>query len=180
MSLDEIVLPETKPESEWVRGRALQKMSPQRDHGRVQMRFASALDVWSQGRGEVATEWRFRIAVPGEPRRPLVPDVAFVAYERLRGCSVAELQAPEFAPTVAVEILSPGDDPRDVASKIDAYLRGGSDLVLVLDPNARTLAAHDAATSRRFRGNDDFEHPVLPDFALALAPFFEAALQAPD
>jgi hypothetical protein len=28
MELDEIVLPETKPETEWVRGRALQKLSP--------------------------------------------------------------------------------------------------------------------------------------------------------
>jgi hypothetical protein len=32
MSLHEIVLPETKPETEWVRGRALQKVSPTYDH----------------------------------------------------------------------------------------------------------------------------------------------------
>jgi len=179
MALEEIVLPETEPESEWVRGRALQKVSPQRDHGRVQMRFASALDAWSHGRGEVATEWRFRIAIPGEPRRPVVPDVAFVANERLRGYTVAELQAPPFAPNVAVEIVSPGDDPRDVASKIDAYLRGGSDLVLVLDPSARTLTSHDAAATRTFRGDERFEHPALPEFTLALAPFFEAALRPP-
>jgi len=36
MELDEIVLPETKPETEWVRGRALQKMSPMRDHSLIQ------------------------------------------------------------------------------------------------------------------------------------------------
>jgi uncharacterized repeat protein (TIGR03803 family) len=32
MPLHEIVLPETKPETEWVCGRALQKVSPQRTH----------------------------------------------------------------------------------------------------------------------------------------------------
>jgi len=84
MSIDEIVLPITEPETEWVRGRALQKMSPQRDHARVQMKLAGALDGWARGRGEVGTEWRFRIALAGEPRRPLVPDIAFVASERLR------------------------------------------------------------------------------------------------
>ncbi len=36
MSLHEIVLPETKPETEWVRGRALQKVSPRYRHARCQ------------------------------------------------------------------------------------------------------------------------------------------------
>ena len=84
MSLDEIVLPITKPETEWVRGRALVEISPTRDRSRVQTEFAIALNTWAEGLGEVGTEWRFRIAVPGEPRRPLVADVSFVEIEALR------------------------------------------------------------------------------------------------
>ena len=60
--LHEIVLPATKPETEWVRGRALQKMSPQRDHSRLQGMLNSALMQWAEGRGEVGPEWRFRVA----------------------------------------------------------------------------------------------------------------------
>jgi hypothetical protein len=36
MSILEIVLPETKPETEWVRGRPLQKVSAQRTHSLLQ------------------------------------------------------------------------------------------------------------------------------------------------
>src|SRR5665213_3316687 len=72
MSLHEIVLPETKPETEWVRGRALQKVSPKFRHGSLQGQLYMALWTWADegGHGRVATEWRFRIAPPGrEPTR---------------------------------------------------------------------------------------------------------------
>jgi Uma2 family endonuclease len=176
MSLEEIVLPITKPETEWVRGRALVKMSPTRDHSRVQTQFTIALSAWADGRGEVGTEWRFRIAVPGEARRPLVPDVSFVEIEALRGVSHEDIQLPAFAPTVAVEVLSRGDLMADVASKIDVYLRGGSRLVIVIDPRKRTLVAHDAERVSTFVSGDVFAHPALQDFRLDLAPFFSRAL----
>lgn len=82
MSTTEIVLPITEPETEWVRGRAVRKVSPTRDHSRLQTELSSAMNVWSRGRGEVGTEWRFRIEPPGEPRRPLVPDISYVKVER--------------------------------------------------------------------------------------------------
>jgi len=179
MPTDEIVLPETKPETEWVRGRALRKVSPTRDHSRLQTELAIALCAWSRGRGEVGTEWRFRVAVPGEPRRPLVPDVAFVALERLRGLTHEEIQAPAFAPTVAVEILSPGDDPRDVASKIDVYLRAGTALAIVVDPRARTVALHDAAGTTVSCAAQTLRHAALPGFELDLARLFSTALDLP-
>ncbi|HEY1868265.1 MAG TPA: Uma2 family endonuclease, partial [Candidatus Cybelea sp.] len=94
MALHEIVLPETKPETEWVRGRALQKVSPQRDHSLLQLQVAMRLSLWGKGRGEVGTEWRFRVAPPGGVRRPLVPDVAYISNERLRPLSDEELQIP--------------------------------------------------------------------------------------
>ncbi|HMF27287.1 MAG TPA: Uma2 family endonuclease, partial [Candidatus Cybelea sp.] len=92
MAQHEILLPETKPETEWVRGRALQKVSPQRDHARLQLALGIALDRWAAGAGEVGTEWRFRVAPPGEVRRPLVPDVAYVSKERIRPLREQDLQ----------------------------------------------------------------------------------------
>ncbi len=179
MPMPEIVLPITEPESEWVRGRAVRKVSPTRDHSRLQAELVAMLIAWSRGRGEVGTEWRFRVAPPGEPRRPLVPDIAFVRFERLRGRSHADVQAPAFAPDVAVEILSPEDDAQNVAEKIDVYLRSGTALVLVVDPPSRTLTAYDATSSDRYTAADIFRHSALPDFERPLGPFFALALDLP-
>ncbi len=176
MELDEIVLPETKPETEWVRGRALQKVSPKRSHGRVQMEFSALLNEWSRGRGEVAPEWRFRIEVPGEARRPLVPDIAYVANERLRGFTADELEAPPFAPTVAIEILSQGDSRADVEDKIEVYLLGGSVLVLVIDPRERPILVCDAGGRKTLTGDAVFASHALPGFRVGLEAFFANAL----
>jgi Uma2 family endonuclease len=179
MAVEEIVLPITKPETEWVRGRALQKMSPTRDHSRLQTDIAIALGRWSRGRGEVGTEWRFRVTVPGEAARPLVPDISFVALDRLRGLSHEAIQAPAFAPTVAIEVLSPGDDPRDVADTVAVYLRGGTSLVIVVDPKTRTVTLHDAAGSNVLGTNDILRHPALPRFKVHLGKLFSGALDLP-
>jgi len=176
---DEIVFAETEPETEWVRGRALQKMSPTFDHSRVQLELGIALSAWALGRGAVGTEWRFRIKVPGDVRRPLVPDVAFVAKARLAGFSRSELQAPPFAPTAAFEILSPGDVAADVAAKLDDYLNGGADVVVIVDPRKRTMRIADRTADRALEPTSIFEHPALPGFSLDLAEMFARALDAP-
>lgn len=178
--LDEIVLPETKPETEWVRGRPLQKVSPTRGHSRLQLELGAALNTWAGGRGEVATEWRFRIAPAGERRRPLVPDISYVALDRLRGHTAEELETPDFAPTVAIEILSPRDEPADVASKIDVYLRGGTELVIVVDPAARTMLLYDGASGpSELHSGDTLRHAALPGFELDVTALFSRALDLP-
>ena len=60
----EIVLPETKPALEWILGRAVQKVSPKRRHSLLQVWWSTRLTDWARGRGEVGSEWRFRIAPP--------------------------------------------------------------------------------------------------------------------
>ena len=91
MRTTEIVVPEGKPAFEWVRGRALQKMSPSRKHSMLQRAFAFLLYEWAAGRGWIGTEWRFRVTPPGEEQRPLVPDVAYIAADRL--ATVSEVEA---------------------------------------------------------------------------------------
>ncbi len=76
MYLDPVVLPEAKPAYEWVRGRALQKMSPSRSHAILQRVFLELLHGWTNRRGWVGSEWRFIITPRGETSRSLVPDVA--------------------------------------------------------------------------------------------------------
>jgi Uma2 family endonuclease len=172
----EIVLPITEPETEWIRGRPLQKVSQLFDHARIQMKFALALDAWSQGRGSVGTEWRFRVAPPGEALRPLVPDVAFVSAAALSPLSREERQAPPFAPTVAVEVLSPGDRAEDVDDKTLTYLRAGAALVIIADPRSRSFSLHDSSGTRTVDAGDVLRHQALPAFALDVDVFFAEAL----
>jgi Uma2 family endonuclease len=172
MSIHEIVLPETKPETEWILGRAVQKVSPFRTHALLQLIVGGALRSWAAGRGEVGSEWRFRPAPPGEIRRPLVPDIAYVSKARLDALEGRELESPPFSPDVAVEILSPDDRARNVEHKIAVYLDTGAALVIVIDPRDRSVRLHDARGVRVLRDDDVIAHAALPGFALALPAMF--------
>jgi Uma2 family endonuclease len=178
MSLHEIVLPKTKPETEWVRGRALQKVSAGYRHGRSQALWATALGTWAEAgdHGRVALEWRFRVTPPGGPTRPLVPDVAYVSFADLPADAPYEedVAVPRMAPTVAIEILAPEDERADVEDKIATYLAAGARAIIVVDPEAKTVIIHDAEGSNPWPG-PDLRHPALPGFSLDLPTIFERA-----
>jgi Uma2 family endonuclease len=174
-STGEITVPETKPATEWVNGRALQKVSPRERHARAQLAIASALRAWAAatGAGRVGTEWEFRVTPPHEMTRPLVPDVAFLSYERLAYENDDDAQIPYMAPDIAAEIISPGDHRRDIEEKVRVYLASGSGLVLLIDPLEQTLTARDSNGERRCSRFETFAHETLPGFSLKVASIFE-------
>jgi Uma2 family endonuclease len=171
----EVILPEQKPALEWIMGRAVPKMSPRTRHAILQHSFAAALDAWSGGRHIVGTEWRFRLAPAGEIRRPLVPDIALIPRDGLRGLEDRDFDSPPYGPAIVVEILSPGDPPAHLAHKRDVYFACGTLLMLVVDPLARTVEAfeHDG-TMRRFGQDATLVSDVFPDMHIALRPAFAA------
>lgn len=169
----EIVLPETKPATEWILDRPVQKMGQTRRHAILQGAVGSWLLTWAHGRGEVGIEWRFRIRPPGEITRPLVPDVAYVSYERLRPLSAAEREIPLLAPDIVVEILSPDDRPADVSDKREVYLAAGSATVLLVDPDRRTMDVFDAdGGHREYDGTATYTPERFPGLTLSLADLF--------
>ena len=174
----EMHVPEAQPAFEWILGAPVQKVSPQRRHALLQAALGEALRAWARGRGEVGTEWRFRIAPPGEVIRPLVPDVAYLAYDRMKDLSDSELEAPLLAPNLAVEILSPQDRRVLLDAKIAVYLAAGTDAVFVVDPLRRTLELHDGSTVRRFLKRGIVSHPSFPGLTIDLTDLF-AVLQRP-
>lgn len=178
MALHEITLPETKPETEWVRGRALQKVSPTYSHARLQAILVIIMTDWveRENAGRVGTEWRFRVTPPGGPVRPLVPDVAYLSYEMLGAdAPLQAVEVPLAAPTVAVEILSPDDRRADIDDKIGTYLAAGSAAVFIVDPKAKTIEVHDGQRRRLLERGDTLAHASMPHFALGVAELFERA-----
>jgi Uma2 family endonuclease len=179
----EIVLPETKPETEWIGDRPVQKVSPTRKHALLQLAFANALKDWAQAgdRGEVGTEWRFRASPPGEDIHPLVPDATYMSYERLRSVAPKDREVPAVAPEIVVEILSPDDRRKDVAEKRRVYFAWGVLLELIADPETRTLDVYDR-TGRHERVDatlETYSPAIFPDLDLPLRAIF-AELDFPE
>lgn len=171
----EITLPETKPALEWVNGRALQKVSPPRKHALAQMRFAAALDAWTKvtGAGNAGTEWRFQVEPPGEVRRPLVPDVAFLSYDSLPYETQIKTDVPRIAPNVVVEILSEGDRVRDVEEKIRVYLAAGTEVVFLVDTDRETVEVCEPGRRRRLQRGETLVHHAIAGFTLPVADLFD-------
>jgi Uma2 family endonuclease len=174
----EIILPDdVKPALEWVNGRVLQKVSPEHKHALAQRRFASALGAWVDelGCGDVGTEWRFQVQPPGEIRRSLVPDVAYLSYARVPREELERTGAPSVAPDAVVEIRSRDDRQRDIDEKVRVYLASGTTVIFLVDPEQRSVTAIDS------RGSNDLSrapirHESLPGFSLDPMKLFELPL----
>jgi Uma2 family endonuclease len=156
--------------SELVRGRLIVREPPGFAHGVVALRIGRLVGefVDSSKLGVVvAAETGFTLA--RNPDTVRAPDVGFVRRDRVpdplpRGYA-------EFAPDLAVEVLSPGDRPSEVLAKVSDWLRAGTRLVWVVDPIRRSGRVYRADGTESFASVDDSldGEDVLPGFSLALA-----------
>ena len=168
-----IRLPETKPATEWLLGGPVQKMSPKTRHARAQALLVAAIDGWGGERGFALTEWHVYPAMPGEPHRPLVPDVAYITHESMQRLSPHEREEPPISPEIVAEVRSPDDRQKSIDHKVEVYLATGAKLVLNVDPIGRTVVAHSADGARDYADRTVFEHSAMPGFKLDLGAFFE-------
>ena len=171
----DIVLPENKPALEWVGGRIFQKVSPQRKHALAQTRFAIALESWARegGRGTVGTEWEFRLKPAGDIRRPLVPDVVFVSFDRLPFEDEAAADIPHVAPDVVVEVLSRSDRQADIDEKTRVYFACGTSVIFLVDTEAQTVTIREASRTQQLSRNDLVTHAAMPGFAMHASELFD-------
>jgi Uma2 family endonuclease len=97
------------------------------------------------------------------------PDVSFVAAGRLERYQHAVF--PELAPDLAVEVMSPGDSPRQVLDRVGEYLQAGVRLVWVIEPEGRTASVYRTLTDvRTVDESGSLEAAdVLPGFRCALS-----------
>ena len=162
----------TKPYLELIDGVEVRKAMPMMRHGLLQGEMWRILRDWADSRGAVGTE--IRVWLSDSPATPtsLVPDLAFLSYDRLRGLSEEEQQRPRFAPDVCVEIRSPSDRDRNVARKIELYLERGALVVLDVIPKRREIIAHALGGVRNYRTGDTFVHPAVPGLTFDVAAYF--------
>jgi Uma2 family endonuclease len=105
-----------------------------------------------------------------------IPDVAFVSWERLPGRRIPSEPIPDLAPDLAVEVLSPGNTPGEMARKRQEYFAAGVQLVWIVDPVARTVAVYTAPEQSTVlqAAQTLAGEPVLPGFTLPLRRLFAA------
>jgi Uma2 family endonuclease len=122
----------------------------------------------------MSTEWRFRASPPGEDIHPLVPDVAYISYVRLRPLSRKDREVPPVAPEIVVEILSSDDRPKDVDEKRRVYFAWGISLEMIADPDERYVDVYDSAGRyERVDASVEIYSPaIIPGLVLPLRAMF--------
>jgi Uma2 family endonuclease len=122
--------------------------------------------------GTVAGEAGMLRLSPGLVR---IPDVSFVSRARLAHHRRARAPILPLAPDLAVEVLSEGNTPREMARKVREYFDSGSRLVWLVDPRTRTVAVHTSpgkpfilTEKQTLTGGD-----VLVGFTLQLRKLFD-------
>jgi len=103
-----------------------------------------------------------------------IPDVAFISWDRLPNRRVPTEPIPDVAPDLAVEVLSAGNTPGEMARKRQEYFSSGVQVVWQVDPNIRTVEVYttpDQVTvlyeAQTLEGGT-----VLPGFVLPLQELF--------
>ncbi len=171
MTADELLsvrIPDTRVEL--VRGVLAVREPAGGRHGRVTTALTRHLanHVDAHRLGVVyAAETGFRLA--RHPDTVRAPDVAFLRRDRLPEPEPTGF--PDLAPDLVVEVLSPGDRPGEILTKVADWLFAGTRLVWVVDPERRLARVyrHDGSelivsADQALDGED-----VVPGFSCPLA-----------
>ncbi len=121
--------------------------------------------------GVVAGEGGMMRLFPGRVR---IPDVSFIAWDRLPNRRAPQEQIPDLGPTLAVEILSPWNTRKEMATKLEEYSAVNTPLVWYVDPADRTVTVYTAIDQSTVLHDDqDLDGgTVLPGFSLPLRELF--------
>ena len=167
--------PETKPASEYDCGEVFRKPMPTGIHSLIQRFFIIVLAEFTNrtNKGVAGPEWRC-VFGPAGRQRAYVPDITYIARERLTG-GIAQLEgAFEGPPDLAIEVLSRGQSMSRFRRKIRFYLAHGVRLVWVIDPEAQAVTVHAPGQEPRTLGTGDTLDggDVLPGFGVAVDDIF--------
>ena len=112
-------------------------------------------------------DWGFLLA--SNPDTVRSPDFSFVRADRVPAAGVPRGFWPG-APDLAVEVLSASNRPGQVRRKVRDYLKAGTRLVWVVDPERRTATVYrrDVSSERVDADGVLDGEDVLPGFRLAL------------
>lgn len=128
--------------------------------------------VRNQDLGIITGEAGMLQLLPGEVR---IPDVSFISWDQLPNRQIPREPIPNLAPTIAVEVISKSNTPKEMEHKLREYFSAGTSLVWYVYPETRTLRVFtspddvvELEETQTLGGGD-----VLPGFSLPLSRLFQ-------
>ena len=159
ISLEEfLLLPETKPASEYVDGQISQKALPQGKHSTLQIQFSSAINQVGQPQKLAFAFPQLRCTFGG---CAVIPDLAVFEWSRIPLNSQEEIENRfEIAPDWIIEILSPDQCSTRVIKKILFCLKNKTKLGWLIDPEEKLVLVFKPQQQPEAKENQDIL-PVL-------------------
>ncbi|WP_353932927.1 Uma2 family endonuclease [Okeanomitos corallinicola TIOX110] len=138
LTLEEFLqLPETKPASEYIDGKIIQKPMPQGEHSVIQTEICPAINGVLKTR-KIARAFSELRCTFGS--RSIVPDVSVFVWDRIpRKENGGVANAFNLAPDWTIEILSPDQSQTKVTKNILHCLHHGTQLGWLIDPKDQTV-----------------------------------------
>jgi Uma2 family endonuclease len=108
------------------------------------------------------------------PGRVRIPDVCFIAWERLSGNEFPDEAIPDIAPDLAIEVLSRSNKKEEMRLKRRDYFQSGVQAVWEIQPKTQTAEVYTSLTKRRRIGKDGILDggDILPGFKLPMKELF--------
>jgi Uma2 family endonuclease len=109
--------------------------------------------------------------------RVRVPDVAFVAWNRIPEGRTPHEPCPALIADLVVEVLSRGNRRKEMARKRREFFERGTKLFWIVDPKRKVVTVYQSSDDGHDLGLDDFVdgEDVLPGFRLSIRNWFELA-----
>ena len=142
--------------------------TPKHNTIRDEIAFALREFAKKKGLGRVYIETAFRLF----PDIVLIPDAAFVTAAQLKTAD-QDRAAFLFAPTLAIEVVSPSNPALEMIKKTELYLSAGSRAVWIVYPVSQTVKIYQPG-SERVETATLTDQDLFPGFSLALAEVFNA------
>ena len=137
---------------ELICGEVVRHMPVSRQHARATVRLIARLEpfVLSNAIGEVLTEAGHLMR--RNPDVVLAPDISFVANDRIPAGGLPNDGFIPVVPTLAVEVVSPGDLDSEISAKVDDYLAAGVERIWIVRPKRSTVTVYHAGGSSHVVG----------------------------
>jgi Uma2 family endonuclease len=166
-----LAMEETKPYLELIDGEVVQKAMPSPKHSATVREILYWLTVFLKAHPFARVDTELRHRNPDEDRVYL-PDVSVTLKSRF---PLGATGPVEVIPDLAIEVLSPDDRTSRVAERVDFYLRAGTELVWVIDPELENITIYRRGAQPEFRkGSGKLDAmPVLAGFELDLDDLFK-------
>lgn len=130
-------LPETKPASEYIDGKIIQKPMPQGKHSVIQGEFVLAINSTLKPKRIARAFPELRCTFG---HRSTVPDVVVLSWSRIPRDENGEVANTfPIAPDWTIEILSPAQNQTKVTKNIIHCLKYGTQMGWLIDPSEKTI-----------------------------------------